>query len=212
VYIIVDWLVDSGCAVTVACKLVEEYMQGAVQSSLWLNGFSTQSSERADLAGGLCMYVLSATDGTHGRSLLLDNVNTAANARLNLLSLTELFDEQGFDVAFRHHGFSGFEKVERGERIQLPIYHRPETHSWHMYTVLADSIDAAREAGLIVESVFTRLTDSTVRSALLFERHSTRVLQSLAGSVQLHQGEDCWNIDIGLINRVTGFDIQDQSS
>ena len=81
-----------------------------------------------------------------------------------------------------------------------------------MYTVLADSIDAACEASLIVESVFTRLTDSTVRSALLFERHSTRVLQSLAGSVQLHQGEDCWNIDIGLINRVTGFDIQDQSS
>ena len=214
VYIIIDWLVDSGCAVSVACKFIEEFLQDKVESSLWLNGFSTKSSERADLAGKLCMYVLSGVQGAQGSSLILDNINTVANARLNLLSFTELFNTHMFDAAFSHDGFTGFHKLDRstGERIELPFYHRKGTNSWHMYTVVAGSIEETEQAAAVIETSMARLDSGMVLSALIFEQHATRVIQALAGNISVHHSGKNWNASIDLINLVTDFNAHSASS
>ena len=58
-YTIIEWMVDTGCGTIVAhSSQADRWLQNSRKSTLVMNGFSTSSSETAEIVGDLPAYVL----------------------------------------------------------------------------------------------------------------------------------------------------------
>jgi hypothetical protein len=136
-----------------------------------MNGFSTSSSETAEIVGDLPAYVLNIVSPhspnividdessglpTVGLTVTIKNVNTTGKARQNLLGLG-YFNSLGFVT---NKGLTGMSRTDptTGEFQNIPFYYVPETASWYMATVIATSIEAAQEAGERIETIYPLLT------------------------------------------------------
>ena len=225
-YSIVEWMVDTGCSTMLAqSSLVNRWLHQAQKSHMVMNGFSTTSTEEADLTGNLHAYVLNVVSSSPGAitrkhdssrtmkgvSIDIQGVHTAEIARHNLMGLSYFCNELGFRP---NEGFTGLHKIDEstGESIDIPFFHNPATGSWHMATIIADSLDAAQAAGEDIERVFTNLTTDMIRQALAFDRHTTKILQVCGGLMHMHLSGDQYMINLDYINKCTGFDRMDEST
>jgi hypothetical protein len=103
-------------------------------------------------------------------------VNAADIAQYNLMGLSYFCNEQGFRP---NEGFTGLHKIDEstGVSIDIPFFHNPATGSWHMATIVAESLDDAQATGEAIKRVFTKLTTDVIRQALAFDRHTTKSLR-----------------------------------
>jgi hypothetical protein len=99
-----------------------------------------------------------------------------------------------------------------GELQNIPFYYVPETASWYMATVIATSIEAAQEAGEKVETICPLLTVNTIRMALAFDRHTTKIMQVCGGVMHIHIDEEQFIVDVDHINHETKFNRMEASS
>ena len=58
------------------------------------------------------MHALPVNSDTRGVAFELSGINTADHARLNLMSMTEFYEKWGYDVSFKHDGFTSFYKTD----------------------------------------------------------------------------------------------------
>ena len=218
-YAIIEWMIDTGCSTVVAHSTFNRWLQNRKKSNMVMNGFSTASSEQADMAGDFCSYVLNITSSSpdailrdpgspkvvKGVPIDIKGVNTADIARHNLMGLGYLTSVCGFRP---NEGFTGLHKNDEvtGELIDIPFFHSPKTSSWHMTTVVAHSLADAQAAGEAIELVHPHLTSATMRTALAFDRHATKIMQVCGGLMHMHFNEEQHMINIDYINLVTGFD------
>ena len=219
-------MVDTGCGTIVAhSSQADRWLQNSRKSTLVMNGFSTSSSETAEIVGDLPAYVLNIVSPhtpnididddssgmpTVGLPIIIKNVNTTGKARQNLLGLA-YFNSLGFVT---NEGLTGMHRTDPATReIQnIPFFYVPETASWHMATVIATSIEAAQEVGERIEIIYPLLTVHIIRMALAFDRHTTKIMQVCGGVMHIHIDEEQFMIDVDQINHETKFNRMEASS
>jgi hypothetical protein len=97
------------------------------------------------------MYALSADPDRPGAPVLF-SVDTVAKLNHNLYSITEAFEQQGFDIHLKHHGFSGLIKTdENGNETRIPAHYDWDSHQWLLHVVVAADYDTAHTAGTQAE-------------------------------------------------------------
>ena len=121
-YSIIEWMIDTGCSTMLEqSSLANQWLHHAQKSHMVMNGFSTASSEEADLTGTLHAYVLNVASSSPGAitrnpespqpltgvSIDIRGVRTADIARHNLMGLSYFCNEQGFRP---NEGFTGLHK------------------------------------------------------------------------------------------------------
>jgi hypothetical protein len=89
---------------------------------------------------------------------------------------------------------------ETGEIQTIPLFHMPNSTSWHMAAVVAESIIDAQEAGEAIELVYPMLTSNVIMRALAFDRHSSRIMQVCGGLLHIHYDDDQFLINVDYIN------------
>ena len=72
------------------------------------------------------------------------SVDTISTLNHDLLSLTEFYDERGYDVVLSHDGFSGLVKtLDDGTKMRIPVTYDPFSHRWVLHYVIASSSKVA---------------------------------------------------------------------
>ena len=213
-YQVIDWMVDCGASVSVARTSLNKWLRNASESMIMLSGFSTESTDKADRVGSLAMHALPVDSDTHGVAFELSGINTADHARLNLMSMTEFYEKWGYDVSFKHDGFTGFYKTDpvSGTEVQIPFFHNPRKHCWSMITVVASDIESAETAGDIIESIYPRLSLEMIQSAVNFDVNATMILQKVGGYQKVNHDGRSWNINVDQINYLTEYNPADPAS
>ena len=224
-YSIIEWMVDTGCATIVAQSgIANKWLQDKKKSNMVMSGFSTASTEAADLTGSLHCFVLCVAPSSPmaitsndtdslpncGVPITIEQVNTTDMTRHNLMGLG-FFGKRGYRVT---EGFTGLSKTDKltGVVTFIPFYHVPETSSWHMLTVVANSLAEAEEAGHSIELVYPRLTSEGARTALAFDRHCTKIMQVCGGLLHMHYNDEQYLVNVDYINAATNFDKMNAST
>ena len=109
-----------------------------------------------------CVLGTNESPGTN----LSYGVDTISTLNHDLLSLTEFYDERGYDVVLSHNGFSGLVKtLNDGTKLRIPVTYDPFSHRWLLHYVIASSSKIAEIAGQRLEGKVQRQSVLNLRRA-----------------------------------------------
>ena len=145
------FVLDTGCSTTLSSNAIHRVLQDSTKSTIKIRGFKGAHREPGLRHGHAYMYALS-TDLNKPGTPVMFSVDTVQSINHNLYSITEAFEQQGFDVHLQHHGFSGLVKVDDyGNESRIPAHYDWDNHQWLLHVAVASNYDVAQTAGIEAE-------------------------------------------------------------
>ena len=145
------FVLDTGCSTTLSSTTIHPVLQDSTTSTIKIGGFKGSQREPGLRHGYAYMYAL-PTDPNKPGTPVMFSVDTVKSINHNLFSITEAFEQQGFDVHLQHQGFSGLIKIdENGNETHIPAHYDWDNHQWLLHVAIAADYDTARTAGIEAE-------------------------------------------------------------
>ena len=131
------FVLDTGCSTTLCSTEVHRVLSDIQPSTIRIRGFTGSQREPGLKHGQAYMYALSADLSQPGTPVIF-SVDTVKSINHNLYSITEAFEQQGFDIRLQHQGFSGLIKRDKnGNEMRIPAHYDWDTHQWLIHAVVA---------------------------------------------------------------------------
>lgn len=205
------FVLDTGCSTTLCSTEVHRVLSDIQPSTIRIRGFTGSQREPGLKHGQAYMYALSADLSQPGTPVIF-SVDTVKSINHNLYSITEAFEQQGFDIRLQHQGFSGLIKRDKnGNEMRIPAHYDWDTHQWLIHAVVAADYDTAHTAGTEAEQQMAEFIDcnstSAHETAYLTLPQQLSVIVDRRGVVVMRNDDHITSIDIdALIALVEALD------
>ena len=194
------FVLDTGCSTTLCSSAIHRVLQKSTTSTIKIRGFKGSQREPGLRHGYAYMYAMS-TDLEKPGTPVMFSVDTVKQINHNLYSITEAFEQQGFDVHLRHHGFSGLIKTEaNGNESRIPAHYDWDNHQWLLHVAIASNYDTARTAGMDAERQIAKHADCNgieeVYYAYLTLQEQISEIVDRGGVITVRENDHITSIDI----------------
>ena len=191
------FVLDTGCSTTLSSTTIHPVLQDSTTSTIKIRGFKGQQREPGMKHGYAYMYALS-TDPKQPGTPVMFSVDTVKSINHNLYSITEAFEQQGFDVHLQHRGFSGLIKTDaRGNESRIPAHYDWDNHQWLLHVAVAANYDTARKAGIDAErQIASHIDCNSIETAYLTLPEQISEIVDRGGVITMRDNDHITSIDI----------------
>eukprot|EP01052_Picozoa_sp_SAG31_P028080 SAG31_NODE_2679_length_5264_cov_7.002711_1_plen_1137_part_10 len=194
-YIHREMLLDTGCDGTLCNSAINGFLHNCDKSTIKIKGFSGSNLVQGDCFGTVHAYVLGNSE-TPGSTVTF-KADTVPTLNVDLMSMTEWYEERGYSLLIQPHGFSGLYKKRQDSDVghRIPIRWDHIRKQWLIDMIIAKDNRTAIAAGKRMENEYkchttaqvTTIQDTgTSIAEIIVQRQDTDYLQLRNGHERIY--------------------------